>query len=215
MKIMVVAATALELSCIRDLDRIEPNGLITAVHGVGQVAATYQLTALMDSHQPDIILQVGIAGGFSNEIFLGEAVAVETEYLADMGVEEKGKFHSIFDMQLVDENANPFQQKKLPNPHMHQIENSGLKKVTGITVNQITTSTNQINYYKETYHPSIESMEGAAFHYCCLMKKIPFLQIRAVSNQIGERDKSKWEIKKSLDTLHKTMNEILKNISKG
>lgn len=210
---MVVAATALELSCMRDLNVIEPHTLMMAVHGIGQVAATYELTQLIEKQAPDIIIQVGIAGGFSNEIYLGEAVAVENEYMADLGVEEAGKFHSIFDMQLADENAYPFHQKKLSNPHNHLLEKSGLKKVTGITVNQITTSKDQINYYRESYNPSIESMEGAAFHYCCLMKKIPFLQIRAISNHIGERDKSKWEIERSLNTLRNTMNEVLKNIS--
>ena len=210
---MVVAATEWEISCMRDVNVIEPNTLTTAVHGIGQVAATFQLTQLIEKQQPDIVIQLGIAGGFSKELHLSAAVAVETEYLADMGVEEKQTFHSIFDMQLADENAFPFHQKKLSNPHKHLLEKSGLKKVTGISVNQITTSEKQINYYKAAYHPSIESMEGAAFHYCCLMKNIPFLQIRAISNLIGERDKSKWKMDESLQTLHNTMIEILKNIT--
>jgi futalosine hydrolase len=35
-------------------------------------------------------------------------------------------------------------------------------------------------------------MEGAALHYTCLMEKIPFMQLRSISNYIAERDKSKW-----------------------
>ena len=35
-------------------------------------------------------------------------------------------------------------------------------------------------------------MEGAALHYVALQEKIPFLQMRSLSNFVGERDKSKW-----------------------
>ncbi len=37
-------------------------------------------------------------------------------------------------------------------------------------------------------------MEGAALHFVCLRERIPFLQLRTISNKIGERDKTKWNI---------------------
>ena len=52
-------------------------------------------------------------------------------------------------------------------------------------------------------------MEGAAFHYVCLMKNIPFLQLRAVSNYIGERDKSKWKIAEAIEEVNKACVELL------
>ncbi|MFN5326912.1 MAG: futalosine hydrolase [Bacteroidota bacterium] len=212
MKIMIVAATALELNCAMDLDVDQPKTLIKELHGVGQIPTTYRLLELIERGRPDILIQIGIAGSFSNDLKLGEAVVVETDYLADMGVEENGKFISVFDMKLTDPNTYPFNEKKLSNPHSDLLEKVGLKKVAGITVNQITTSKNQIDYYQTAYNPSIESMEGGAFHFCCLMKKIPFVQIRAISNRIGERDKSKWEMEKSLHALQNTLNMFLKNI---
>jgi len=51
----------------------------------------------------------------------------------------------------------------------------------------------------------IESMEGAAFHYVCLQEAVPFLQLRAVSNMIGERDKTKWLMKEAIDNLNKEL----------
>jgi futalosine hydrolase len=209
---MVVAATELELQCTLDIKHLASITLMKELHGIGQVPTTYHVTQLIDKHQPDIMIQIGIGGGFAFDQILGEAVAVETEYFADLGVEEKGKFHSIFDMKLADQNAFPFNEKKLSNPHRNLLEKVKLKTVSAITVNQITTSKNQIEYYQEAYCPFIESMEGAAFHYCCLMKKIPFLQIRAVSNHVGERDKSKWEIEKSIQSLKNSLNIFLKNI---
>jgi hypothetical protein len=37
-------------------------------------------------------------------------------------------------------------------------------------------------------------MEGAALHYMGRDLFIPFIQLRAVSNYIGERDKNKWKM---------------------
>ena len=54
-------------------------------------------------------------------------------------------------------------------------------------------------------------MEGAAMHYVCLMEKIPFLQLRSISNYIGERNKRKWNMNESIINLN---NELIKLIKK-
>ena len=54
---------------------------------------------------------------------------------------------------------------------------------------------------KEKYHPTLESMEGASLHYCCIKTATSFVQIRAVSNAVGERDKTKWALKEALNNL--------------
>jgi futalosine hydrolase len=52
-------------------------------------------------------------------------------------------------------------------------------------------------------------MEGAGLHYVALMEKLPFLQIRSVSNFIGERDKTKWEMKKSITNLNRALQQLI------
>ncbi|BAV04181.1 phosphorylase family protein [Filimonas lacunae] len=54
-------------------------------------------------------------------------------------------------------------------------------------------------------------MEGAALHYACRQTNTPFIQIRAISNYIGERDKSKWRIKDAIGELNQV---LLKYIDK-
>lgn len=65
-------------------------------------------------------------------------------------------------------------------------------------------------HYKNTIGAVIESMEGAALHYVALMESVPFLQIRAVSNYIGERDKSKWLLQKAIGNLNQQLERLLK-----
>jgi len=51
------------------------------------------------------------------------------------------------------------------------------------------------------YGACIESMEGAALHYVCLQTKTPFMQVRSISNYVGERDKQNWKMQESLENL--------------
>ncbi len=41
------------------------------------------------------------------------------------------------------------------------------------------------------------------------MEKIPFLQIRSVSNYIGERNKKKWNMKESIINLNNELTSLL------
>jgi futalosine hydrolase len=58
-------------------------------------------------------------------------------------------------------------------------------------------------------------MEGAALHYVCLMEKIPFLQIRAISNMTGDRDKSRWKLKEALKSLHEELVVMIQKLEKA
>ena len=69
--------------------------------------------------------------------------------------------------------------------------------------------------FNEMTVPVVESMEGAALHYVCLMEKIPFLQIRSVSNVLGDRDKSRWKIKEAGQNLHQTLVTLIQKLEKA
>lgn len=212
MKILVVAATSLELDYINGIQTSGKNQILKKILGVGQVPTTFNLLNNIESLTPDLIIQIGIAGSFLNDCTLGEVYAVGEEYMADLGVVENGSFQSTFDLKLMDENQSPFTKRKLINPNETLFQKTNLKKVSAITVNEISTSDDRINYYKQCYNPVLESMEGAAFHYCCIMKNIPFIQLRGVSNYVGERNKNNWRIEASLEAVAKSTKEFISNI---
>jgi futalosine hydrolase len=86
------------------------------------------------------------------------------------------------------------------------------KAVKAISINQVTTDKQMIRFYEETFQPVVESMEGAAFHYVCLSEKIPFLQLRSISNYIGERNKAQWNLKDSIVSLNKELIRLLESL---
>jgi futalosine hydrolase len=58
-------------------------------------------------------------------------------------------------------------------------------------------------------------MEGAALHFVCLMEKVPFIQIRSISNISGDRDKSRWNIKEAIKSLHEQLVIMIQKLEKA
>jgi futalosine hydrolase len=92
------------------------------------------------------------------------------------------------------------------------LENIFLPKVRAITVNTISDNNFRNQKIKEKFNAQIETMEGAAFHYVCLQQKIIFLQMRSISNKVGERNKSNWELQSSIENLNKELIQIIDNL---
>ncbi len=173
--------------------------------GIGMLAASFALTKLAMEDKPDLIIQVGIAGTFDTSQTLGSVVVINEETIGDLGVEEDGKWKDLFDLKLEKSSYHPFEKRKLPNQWLTKYNLLGLKEVSGITVNEISTNQERIQKIIKKYNPTIESMEGAALHYVARETNIPFIQIRAISNYIGERDKSNWQMKLAIDNLNQTL----------
>jgi len=173
--------------------------------GVGMLASAVSLTRLVSEEKPDLIIQAGIAGCFDPDISLGKVVVVKEEILGDVGVEEEGKWKDIFDLKLEKSNYHPFEKRKLPNPWLSTYNLLKLPELTVITVNQISTQPTRIEQLKKKYGAVVESMEGAALHFICREANIPFIQIRAISNYVGERNKAHWKMKEAIEAL----NEVL------
>jgi futalosine hydrolase len=199
MNVLVIAATDRELTGLKEITFTRPSLMVnTAVTGVGLMPSTYAIMQLIARLKPELIIQVGIAGSFNPTLVLGTAVTVRQEMVADMGVYESDGYHDIFDLGLAEKNMPPFEQGAIVNHHDHLIESASLPAVSAVSVNEISTSTEKINVFAEKYKADIESMEGAALHYVCAMQQIPFIQIRGISNLVGERDKTKWKIPESM-----------------
>jgi futalosine hydrolase len=168
----------------------------------------YQLTKCVCTNKPTIIIQAGVAGSFSSLLPLGAVAIVENEMIGDAGVEEEGIFKTLFDLNLAKSDENPWQNKMLHNNSQELLKSIDLPKVNAISVNEITTANKRINYFKKE-NISLESLEGAALHYVALSENIPFLQLRSVSNFVGERNKTKWELQKAISHLNTELQKII------
>ncbi len=215
MQVLLTAATAKEIEPFLEQYRNSNkfSNIDVLITGIGLTSTAYHLTRHIYVKKPELIIQAGVAGCFAKKMQLGSVVVVKQDTIADQSVIELRKLKTLFDLNLVPENQFPFSKGWLVNPHLALAGKSRLKAVKAISVNQITTSKEMTRFYKKEFQPVIESMEGAALHYVCLMEKIPFLQIRSISNYIGERNKKKWNMKESIFNLNKEIIHLLESMS--
>ncbi len=206
MNLLIVAATQLEIEpFLRENYKVDI--LIT---GVGIPATVLFLTKKIIEKKYDLVIQAGIGGTF-NSIQLGEVVLVKQDAFGDLGIEENGYFSTLFENGFLNKNDFPFTNGWLVNNNPI-FEKNKLLIEKAVTINKLTDDHLKIENIRQKYSPAVESMEGAAFHYVCLQQKINFLQIRGISNMVGERDKTKWQMKKAIQNLNKELLKIVENL---
>jgi futalosine hydrolase len=218
MKILVVAATKYEIDLL--LGQMEKRtssddaGLIRGVFknieidflitGVGKVATSYYCGKVINESY-DIAFNLGICGSFNFNLEIGTVVNVYEDIFSELGAEDDDVFLSLEQLKLqgVTKIKNEFGALN--------VEIEKLPKVNGITVNTTHGNEKTIEQVTQRFHPIVESMEGAAFMFACENERIPYVQIRAVSNFVERRNKENWDIPKALKNLNDTFIKILES----
>ena len=181
--------------------------------GVGMLASSVSLMKMVVQETPSLIIQMGIAGSLDPKMPLGKVFVIKDDIVGDLGVTENKQWKDLFDLKLDGANDAPFEKKSLPNNFLNQYNLLNLPTKKGVTVNTITTDKKIIERYRTKYKAQIESMEGAALHYIGRDLSIPFIQIRAVSNYVGERNKAKWKMQEAIYNLNETVLQYLNALS--
>ncbi len=166
------------------------------------MAATYALTMQLAEEQYDLVVQAGIAGAYDRSLGPGEVVFVSKELLGDTGAEDRYQFLDIFDLGLASIDQIPFHNKTLINPMQPDPMIAALKTATGLSVNLTAGTAYTAELRQRKYGCTIESMEGAALHYVCLLRRQAFVQIRSISNYVEARDRSGWKIPEAVQALN-------------
>lgn len=196
MRILMITATDLEMKALGTL----PTGIDCRVTGVGVPSTIYQLQKTLNNQPYDLVIQAGIAGSFRDDLPLGSVVKVESDCFADLGIKENRQYHPLLKTHLAEEADIFYPQSPILNQGQFYSQ-LALPAVRGITVNLVTDDPAHNKMMENAFSADIESMEGAGLHFVCTMRDIDFLQVRAISNRVGERDKGKWKIETALDAL--------------
>ncbi|MCK9423857.1 MAG: futalosine hydrolase [Bacteroidales bacterium] len=243
MRILLVAATTFEIRPLlttlpllkRFDDKLSRYGLKNVtidvlIPGVGMMLTAFHLGKQLSLQHYDFAINAGIAGTFNKNIPIGTVVNITEDCISDLGAEDGTDFLSIFELGLMDPDEYPYRDGRLINDSEIVFHDKGLEikdrrsginmieklpKVKGITVNTVHGSTSGISRAIEKFDADIESMEGAAFLYCCLASRVPCLQIRAISNVVEERDKSRWNMDLALRNMNAILLEMIKKIGEG
>jgi len=189
MKILLVVATKSEIieDKFKDCDVI--------VTGIGMVSTTFSLTKKLSEKAYDLVINMGVAGSFSDEIKIGDVVEVIEDIFSEIGFENGNSFSEFTNFRI--ENSFKVDEK------------TNLKKAKGITVNTVHGNEKIITEIISRLNPDVESMEGAACFMVCEQFAIPCIQIRAISNKVEKRNTENWNLDLAISNLNTEAEKII------
>lgn len=200
--------------------------ILVMVTGPGLVNTAQALTMALEKFKPRLIIQAGIAGVFEQAgLKPGDIGIAEWETYVPTGVENPEMAHGVSPLPFDLIPGNPeSRQGRFPVSQKHadhalkvlkngfSREKLTIMKAGFITVSTVTASDASAQRLFSNFHqPCMEAMEGAASAQVAALYKVDFMEIRAGSNRVGNRDKSSWQIPLAVHRLSTALLHLLKD----
>lgn len=193
--ILLVCAVAQEIEWLGPRAGVE-----TLVAGIGPVDAAARVARALVAQKYDMVVNAGIAGAFEGVAHVGDGVVVGEE---------------LFEIQQ--ENGAPLVlppgnllADRVPSDAqlIEAITALGFPLVRGITVSQVTATAATAEHLRRR-GAEIESMEGFAVLRAAQLAGVPAIEVRGISNIVGERSKSEWNFEAGIMGLRRVLNATL------
>jgi futalosine hydrolase len=154
--------------------------------GVGPVEAAVATARTLASAPFGVVVNAGIAGVFRSRGSVGDAFVVASEALADFGLEGGAPLALPGGARLVD-------RIDADAGLVARGVAAGLRIGHGLTVAQVTTTDATAARLRQRYDADLESMEGFAVLRAAADAGIPAVEVRGISNYVGDRARSEWD----------------------
>ena len=201
--------------------------LVLLVTGVGPVNAGIALGRLLgslspgssrDAPEPVGVLNLGVAGAFSLErlplktaVVVSEEVWPEYGLLTASGLDPKG-----IGLAQGKKDGEPVWDRLRLTPENDArqmgLDLSGLTKAAGLTVAGVSGTPERAEALRTRYTCDIETMEGFALAWACSLDRVPFVQVRTISNLVGSRDAAHWDLNGAKQRLAPVASALLGDI---
>ncbi|MGX1671377.1 futalosine hydrolase [Streptomyces sp. NPDC055400] len=170
--------------------------------GVGPAAAaagtaTALTTAALSGRPYGLVVSAGIGGGFQPDAPPGSVVVADALTAADLGAETPDGFLPVTELGFGTVTHRP------PSSLVRDVAAAtGALTGTVLTVSTVTGTAARAAELRRR-HPgaAAEAMEGFGVAEAAAAHGVPVLEIRAVSNAVGPRDRAAWRIGDALAAL--------------
>ncbi|RZB30036.1 MAG: futalosine hydrolase [Desulfobacteraceae bacterium Eth-SRB1] len=207
--------------------RIEGKAVRLLVTGPGLVNTVQSLTAAIENFRPALIIQTGCAGAFKESgLRIGDIGIATEEIDLHLGIEPENGSLLLKDLpfSLIKRHGLNVKNRYSINNELVEIALQVVKKASGsdkvrfkkgpfITVSTITATEKRAKDIYKHFRPCIESMEGSGAAYLSLYYDIPFLEIRSVSNIVGKRDLTAWNLPLAFERGNMAVFALIGNLS--
>ncbi len=168
------------------------DGCAAACVGVGKVAAALGTIEALDRFRPRAVLSFGLCGRYPGAgLAVGAPCLVERTFCADEGVETPAGFSSLAQMGLADEGAYDADAGLVA----RVLAVAGpLPRVVAATVSTCAGTDALARRRRARLAAEVETMESAAVAAACRLRAVPWVEIRVVSNETGDRDRAAFDL---------------------
>jgi futalosine hydrolase len=156
--------------------------------GIGPVEAAARTTHALSEERPEAVLHVGLAGGVDLE---AGVLVVGTEAIyADIAA------------------AIPVVSRVEPDAQLVAAVRAAFPDAAALPIATRAAVSGPSNRLLQG-DARIEAMEGFAVLRACELAGVPAVEVRVISNELGEPDRSRWELERGLDTLAAALPRLL------
>lgn len=180
--------------------RIAGLEVVVAPLGVGKARTAAGLALALAAHRPLAVLQVGVGGAYLGSFLsVGLAMLADVELELDLGVATGDGWADLDDLRApLWPPPTPVERRET---RTHAGLTGALAEITGLpcgrfaTLDAVTSDVDVGAALQRRFDVSLESMEGAAAALVAARMGVPFAELRAVANLVGERDRSRWDLR--------------------
>ncbi|MFD6172696.1 futalosine hydrolase [Streptomyces coeruleorubidus] len=185
-------------------------GIDVIAAGVGPALAAASTAsaltaAVLQGHPYDLVVSAGIGGGFQPEASVGSLVVADEIVAADLGAETDDGFVSVTELGFGTVRHHP------PDDLVRLVGNAvGARTGAVLTVSTVTGTAARARALRERHPTALaEAMEGFGVAEAAAAHGVPVLEVRAISNPVGPRDRAAWRIPDALAALTEGFGKIV------
>ena len=196
MRCLIVTAVDAEAEALASI----PDSVVVA-GGIGRTNAAAATTEAVLTRGPfDLVISAGIAGMLPGvELELGDILVAEACVYAEEGLLTQDAF---LDIQAMGFSLGDFDGNAVPiDPDLLDRLPEAIRIGRIATVATCSGSDLQADLVARRTSAVAEAMEGAAVVHAARRLGVPAIEVRAISNTTGDRDRQHWDIKSALASL--------------
>ncbi|HEU4962257.1 MAG TPA: futalosine hydrolase [Bacilli bacterium] len=170
--------------------------------GVGPIAAGVNTTKALADKPYDLVISAGIGGGFPTRAEIGTLVVASDIVAADLGVETLDGFQSVDELGFGSSRVPVATDAATRVTEALQAADLPVTYGPVLTLSTATgTAATTDDLQRRVPHAAAEAMEGYGVAFAAHESGVPVLEVRAISNAVGPRDRGAWRIKDALAAL--------------
>ncbi|WP_338785397.1 futalosine hydrolase [Streptomyces sp. DG1A-41] len=159
--------------------------------------ASVLTAAALHGNPYDLVVSAGIGGGFPPDARVGSLVVADEVVAADLGAETEDGFVPVTELGFGTVCHHP------PEDLVRLVGDAvGARTGAVLTVSTVTGTAERAAELRERHPTALaEAMEGFGVAEAAAAHGVPVLEVRAISNPVGPRDRAAWRIPEALAAL--------------